>query len=206
MSGDAGRLRRRPSERFAGSEHTFDLHQIAKSLLREAHPAKDGHRQMTIYHRDGLGLVLFQFEAGGRLADHAADGVVNIHALSGRLTVTTVGGTNHLSAGQLLVLASGVRHEVYADESSAMLLTIHRGELQPPRRGTARASLKEDRSGRRAGGGSAGVPPKGDREERPSASGPSALLQEHTIQRFSDLRPVRMTGQNQGGPADEAAR
>jgi quercetin dioxygenase-like cupin family protein len=130
MSEDPGRLRRPPSERFAGSEHVFNLAAVAGTLWGEDHPAAAGHRQMTLFHEGDLSLVLFDFEAGGTLADHVADGYVTIHTVAGELQVSTPEVTHQLPAGSLLVLAPGVRHDVTARVASQMLLTVYL--VRPP--------------------------------------------------------------------------
>jgi quercetin dioxygenase-like cupin family protein len=132
MSRVKGRLRRPPIERFAGPEHIFNLSAMAGSLWREDHPAADGHRQLTLYHKDELTLVLFDFEAGGLLADHEADGYVTIQTISGELEVATSEATRHLPPGSLLVLVPGVRHDVTARVASQMLLAVYL--VKPPTR------------------------------------------------------------------------
>jgi quercetin dioxygenase-like cupin family protein len=118
--------RRAPRERFAGAEHVFDLHGIAAALRAESAPARDGHRQMTLYHKTPVTVVLFDFEAGGRLADHQADAQVTILALTGLLEVSTPAQTHRLPEGSLVVLDPGVRHDVFAPEPSQMLLSVAR--------------------------------------------------------------------------------
>ncbi len=79
---------------------------------------------MTIFHKPPLSLVVFDFEAGGRLADHRAEAHVTILALSGLLEVSTPTQTHRLPAGSLLVLDPEVIHDVYAPETSQMLLAV----------------------------------------------------------------------------------
>ncbi|MBA2556266.1 MAG: hypothetical protein H0V12_02800 [Chloroflexi bacterium] len=117
--------RRQPEERFAGSEHLFDLLASADGLRKEAEPARQGHRQITLFHHGGLSVVLFDFEAGGRLSDHSADGVVAIQTIGGMIDVATREATRELPAGSLLVLEPNVVHEVVARAPSQMLLTVH---------------------------------------------------------------------------------
>src|SRR5664280_42297 len=69
MEQEQARLRRAPVERFAGTEHVYNLAEIAAQLRAEPHPCPDGHRQMTIAHHGSVALVLFDFEADGRLVD-----------------------------------------------------------------------------------------------------------------------------------------
>ena len=132
MTRDAGQGRRPPRERFAGSEHVFNLREIAAGLRNEHAPVRGGHRQMTIYRRTPVTLVVFDFEAGARLRDHQADAQVTILALTGLLEVSTPSQTQRLPEGSLLVLDPGVRHDVFAPEKSQMLLTVTRIAEQPP--------------------------------------------------------------------------
>jgi quercetin dioxygenase-like cupin family protein len=124
MTTDADRGRRPPRERFAGAEHVFDLHGIAASLREEHAPVRGGHRQMTLYHKAPVSIVLFDFEAGARLTDHQADAQVAILALTGLLEVSTPAQMHRLPEGSLVVLDPGVRHDVFAPEKSQMLLTV----------------------------------------------------------------------------------
>ena len=125
MSEQEQRLRVHPSERFAGESHIFDLKTALQTLRAEAHSGQSGHRQVTIFHRAPVTQVLFAFDAGGDLADHAAQGLVTIHALDGHLIVQAAEQTHELEAGIMVVLAPGVRHSVRATKASAMLLTVH---------------------------------------------------------------------------------
>jgi Uncharacterized conserved protein, contains double-stranded beta-helix domain len=118
--------RRPPRERFAGTEHVFDLARIAEGLRDESYPVHDGHRQMAIFRKGSLALIVFDFEAGGRLADHVADAFVTIMALSGELVVSTSSRTHRVPAGSLLVLDPGMRHDVHAAGASQMLLVVNR--------------------------------------------------------------------------------
>jgi quercetin dioxygenase-like cupin family protein len=125
------RLRQAPTERFAGTTHAFDLATILEQLRSEAHPSKDGHRQMTILHQPPVGHVLFAFEAGGHLNRHVTRGAVTIHVLEGHLSVEAEGHDHELEAGHLLALGPGVPHDVRAPVRAAMLLTVHMIEPAP---------------------------------------------------------------------------
>ena len=124
MSPSNDRPRRPPAERFAGSEHQIDLDAALDSLRREEHGAKDNHRQMTVFRKDALRVLLFAFEPGGRLPSHRAPGYVVIQALNGNLRVRTQSKTHELSAGKILILEPDEVHEVEAPERADMLLTL----------------------------------------------------------------------------------
>ena len=116
--------RRPPRERFVGSEHLFDLDAEGERLSAEPDGMRDGHRQITLFRGGGVSIVLFAFERGGSLKDHAADGYVTIEVLGGDLQVTTAEGEHRMRDRSLLVLRPGVRHDVRATAASRMLLTV----------------------------------------------------------------------------------
>lgn len=124
MTDDQDR-RRPPAERFEGDVHAFDLHAVASELRDEGRVARDGHRQITLFHEAGVTIVLFDFEAGGTLADHSAAGHVTIQAITGQMRVTTPDAGRRLLAGSMVLLAPGVHHDIRAIEPSLMLLTVH---------------------------------------------------------------------------------
>lgn len=120
----ADHRRQPPRERFAGTEHLFDLAAEATALEGEPTGERDGHRQIALFARDELTIILFDFDAGGYLLEHSADGQVMIQVLHGELQVTTTDEDRRMPAGSLLVLAPGVRHDVHAIADSRMLLTV----------------------------------------------------------------------------------
>lgn len=119
------RLRTPPAERFAGSKHLFSLSDALAELRAEDHPARSGHRQVTLLQRGAVTQVLFSFDPGGHLQEHSASGLVTIHALEGVVRVEAEGVDHELTAGSVLILDPDVPHDVRASERSAMLLTVH---------------------------------------------------------------------------------
>jgi quercetin dioxygenase-like cupin family protein len=122
-SGAVGR-RTPPRQRFAGTEHFFDLAAESQRLRAEAGEAHAGHRQITLFQDAAASIVLFDFEEGGWLSDHSADGIVTIEVLSGEVDVETADERYHMPAGSLLVLRPRVKHDVRAVSASRMLLTV----------------------------------------------------------------------------------
>jgi len=120
------RLRTRPEDRFAGESHVYDLDAALRDLRAEAHPAKNGRRQVTLFHRPPVTHALFSFEPGGFLADHSTGGLVTIHCLEGSLEVQADGETFPLEARGVVVLSPRVVHSVRAtgQTGGAMLLTV----------------------------------------------------------------------------------
>ena len=124
MSTPKDRLRPPPSERFAGPEHRIDLTTTLDTLRGEQHESTERHRQITVFHKGPLRMVLFSFEKEAGLPAHRAPGFVVIHTLRGRITVKTMNESYELGAGQLLTLDPEVVHDGTAAEPSKMLLTI----------------------------------------------------------------------------------
>lgn len=127
MQNNENRLREAPSERFAGTEHFFDLNEQATALQNDGSSPQRGHRQITLHHRGAITMVLFAFEADGELKDHSANGLVTIQALDGEFEVGTAQKNHVLTAGMMVVLDPKVVHSVRAREASRMLLTVHLG-------------------------------------------------------------------------------
>jgi quercetin dioxygenase-like cupin family protein len=117
------RSREHPETRFAPLQHVFDLRSVVRELAET--PARRGHRQKALYRHGRLTVALFTFEQGASLADHVADGVVSISVLDGQVRVQSGGEEHVLDAGGLLILAPGVRHDVFAIEQSTMLLQVY---------------------------------------------------------------------------------
>ncbi|GAA5528235.1 cupin domain-containing protein [Herpetosiphon gulosus] len=124
----APRLRDHPVTRGIGNNQILHLADAVDHLLNEAHPAIQGHRQITLFRQAPVTLILFAFDAGGELPDHVAQGIVSIQALDGRLTIHIAGIDHPLDAGQILLLNPAVAHSVRAEIASTMLLTIHHME------------------------------------------------------------------------------
>jgi quercetin dioxygenase-like cupin family protein len=113
-----------PHHRFAGGEHLFDLAAESERLRREPGEARDGHRQITLFRGGGVAILLFDFEAGGRLEDHAADGHVIVQVLSGEIEMATAEERHQMTADSLLVLRPGITHDLSARTPSRLLLTV----------------------------------------------------------------------------------
>lgn len=130
MSAPTGRLRTHPAERFAGAEHVLDLPAALEELRAEgrrgdAGTASQGHRQISLLHHGPVRMVLYAFEAGGRLPEHQAPGWVTIHVLQGAIEVQTPSARHMLRTGQVLALAPDVRHDVRALEAAEVLLGVY---------------------------------------------------------------------------------
>jgi quercetin dioxygenase-like cupin family protein len=125
MSALEGRRRPHPSGRFAGVEHVLDLPAALRALRAEPRTSTTGHRQIALLHHGPVRVVLFAFDAGGRLPEHHVPGWITIHVLRGALRVKTAEAVHELRAGQMLALAPEVPHDVDALEESDMVMGVY---------------------------------------------------------------------------------
>jgi quercetin dioxygenase-like cupin family protein len=121
---DAERMRQHPIARFTGPIHAYDLTNELAGLRAESPIANGGHRQITMLQRGMVTQVLFAFDAGAELREHAVHGVVTIQCLEGRLIALANDHDYELRAGGMLVLDTDIPHDVRALTDSAMLLTV----------------------------------------------------------------------------------
>ncbi len=121
------RLRNPPEERFAPPSLFVNLDTLATVLRREHNAGERGHRQQTVFKHGNVTVALFAFDRFSHLPEHVAQGIVTMHVLKGWMKITA-GDTEHeLKAGQILVLAAGVRHALKAEEESEVLVSVYLG-------------------------------------------------------------------------------
>lgn len=69
-------------------------------------------------------MVLYAFDAGGRLEAHSAPGYVMLQALRGTFYIQVDETRHALSAGNVLALDPDVTHDVEAVDEAELLLTV----------------------------------------------------------------------------------
>ena len=96
----------------------------AAAELRSLGDEQD-RRAVTLVRESGLSVVLTYLRAGAELREHAAPGPATVQVLDGRVRVQL--GDEELDAvggGRLIAFDAGVRHAVFAEEDSTLLLTL----------------------------------------------------------------------------------
>ena len=119
------RLRPHPDDRFSQPSTCLDLNAIAAVLRSEPNAGQRGHRQETVFKHGNVTVALFVFDRFSRLPEHVAQGTVTIHVLKGWMKISAGDVQRELKAGQMLVVNSGVRHGLKAEEESEVLVTVH---------------------------------------------------------------------------------
>lgn len=102
----------------------FDLETEITALIRS--PRSKGRSTRMVASYPHLRVLLVYLEKGARWAQHTAPGAISVQGLHGRMRIFAGGDTFEVPAGRLLVLASGVPHDVEAVDESVFLLTVER--------------------------------------------------------------------------------
>ena len=82
----------------------------------------------TLVKTADLELIRLVLPAGKEIPSHKAPGEITVQCLEGRVSFTSDGKTQELTAGQLLYLAAGEPHAVKAMEASSLLVTLLMGK------------------------------------------------------------------------------
>lgn len=110
---------------------TLDLPAILGNMKNEATWRTAKRNAMTLVKQPILRVVLVALQAGAEIGAHQTEGPITVQAMEGRLAIHVDAEQFVLSAGQLLVLAPGLRHTMRAQEDSAFLLTLTAEMLHP---------------------------------------------------------------------------
>ncbi|MFV2020938.1 cupin domain-containing protein [Micromonospora sp. LOL_023] len=104
------------------------LSQLTEEQLVLAHAADSGRSARTVHGGSTTSLrqTLIALVAGQGLAEHASPGEATLQVLRGRIRLVAGDQSWPGQAGDLLVVPAS-RHALYADEDSAVLLTVARG-------------------------------------------------------------------------------
>lgn len=122
-SEDTGHLSRLPD--LAATVLQFDLLKEIEDLRKkDSWERETGRSSKTLVKQQDFRIVLVLMKADTRMREHQADARISMQALSGRLRIHLDGQSIGLTAGGLLALDCGLRHDVESLEESAFLLTI----------------------------------------------------------------------------------
>ena len=110
---------------------TLDLPAILGNMKQEASWQTGRRNAMTLVKQPVFRVVLVTLQAGAEIGAHETEGPVTVQALEGRLAIEVGAEQFALSAGQLLILRSGLRHGIRAQDEAAFLLTLTAEALHP---------------------------------------------------------------------------
>jgi quercetin dioxygenase-like cupin family protein len=113
----------RPDRPATRSLSEFRLDAEVERLRSEA-AWTSGTRNAITLAKGPLTIVLVALKPGATLEEHRARGPMTLQVLSGTIRFRSAGTFHDVEAGQLVVLASTLAHEVEALTESALLLTL----------------------------------------------------------------------------------
>lgn len=93
-------------------------------LLEELPIATEATTSRTVVKNDVLSQVLFSFDAGQALSEHASPKAVIVQLLSGKMEFTVEGKAEFLAPGDVVYLAPNAPHALTAVEPCHMALTM----------------------------------------------------------------------------------
>jgi quercetin dioxygenase-like cupin family protein len=102
----------------------FDLAAIDGELRSEDSFLRDGHTARTLVREPAIRIVVVAMKAGARIAEHRAQEVTSIQAITGNVRLVLSDRSLELGAGRVLVVAPDLRHQVEAVADSTLLLTL----------------------------------------------------------------------------------
>lgn len=100
------------------------VHAEAFELMGQVEYEKGKISSRTLAKQPGVNMTLMAFDAGEGVSTHAAPGDAMAYILDGEAEITIDGKVGIASAGQALVMPSGIPHAVKAVTAFKMLLIV----------------------------------------------------------------------------------
>jgi quercetin dioxygenase-like cupin family protein len=93
-------------------------------LLQRVRANKNKRSSSVLVKSGPIQVQVIALDEGGELKDHNAEGPFTIQCLLGRVSVSVQGHDQRLTTGDLLVVDTGVTHDMAAEEASVLLVTV----------------------------------------------------------------------------------
>lgn len=103
---------------------TFALAAVANELRAEESYIRDGHTARTLIRAPDLRITVVAIERGKVISEHHASVTASVQTLSGHIRLQLPERSVDVREGELLVMAAGLRHDVFAETDSTFLLTL----------------------------------------------------------------------------------
>lgn len=113
-----------PAHGRPASAGDFELNHEIEVLKSGTQYATTGQAARTLFKRPELRVVLIVLRANSDLKEHRTNQPVSIQTLTGAIRVTLPERAIEQAVGGLIVIESGVVHDVIALEDSAFLLSM----------------------------------------------------------------------------------
>ena len=100
---------------------------VLANLLDEVEIPKNGTLSRVVFNADGLRVVLFAFDTGEQLTDHAATVPAVVQVIKGRLEMTLGDQMVEIDPSSWVHMDAHLIHALVALEPSVVILTLQRG-------------------------------------------------------------------------------
>jgi len=99
---------------------------VLENLLDEVEIPENGTLSRVMFNAEGLRVVLFAFDTGEQLTDHAATVPAVVQVIKGRLNITLGDETVEIVPGSWVHMEPHLIHALVALEPSVVILTLQR--------------------------------------------------------------------------------
>ncbi|WP_285009264.1 cupin domain-containing protein [Pedobacter faecalis] len=103
---------------------TMDLNLLTDQIKNEDAYLQGDRNAITIFKNQQMRIVLVALQQGTEMKTHTAPGIISVQVLEGQIEFTADGSAVERTAGQALVLHTGIPHSVKALQPSVFLLTM----------------------------------------------------------------------------------
>jgi quercetin dioxygenase-like cupin family protein len=100
---------------------------VLDNLLDEVEIPENGTLSRVVFNAERLRVVLFAFDAGEELTDHAATVPAVVQVIRGRIEITLGDETREITPGSWVHMEPHLIHGLVALEPSVVILTLQRG-------------------------------------------------------------------------------
>ena len=98
--------------------------QVYTGLIEQLPILREATTSRVVLNNDLMRFVLFSFDAGQLLTEHASPRAVVVQLLSGQMEFSVAGEVSMLAPGDIVYLAPGERHALTAVEACHLALTM----------------------------------------------------------------------------------
>jgi len=102
----------------------LDIHDQVREVWAHVQEGHAGHTAKTLVKLSHMRVVLMALRRGSIVPEHASEGEMALHVLSGRVRLDIAGETRELGPGKLISTASELPHDIRALDDSTLLLTL----------------------------------------------------------------------------------
>lgn len=108
----------------------FSVQEEMLQLVQRVAGNKSKRTAKTLVKEGPLRVLVVALDAGGKLEEHSVDGPFTVQCLMGKVVSHVGGSTKELRTGDLLVVDTGVAHDIEAKEAATLLITIAKAEAE----------------------------------------------------------------------------